>query len=449
MSEKFKYSDEKIKSLLDGIYSGEITEYNIPEDLYFSIADYLKSGVYQGFGGDLTKFKGQDLELLTELRENTYMFSAAKSYQELKEIGSLMFNEDGSIRNQREFTQLGERTFEKWNEAWGLTERQTAIGQAQMASKWNEIEKNKDLLPILVFSTAGKGCEECAPYDNFSAKVEDQIWSWLSPLLHFNCECILMQEEGDYPVTDKDEYDKIAYLKDNVPVEFQMNPGKDKIIFSDEHPYFQVAKKDIPFAKENFGLPIPSVAEEMGKPITGLSLEEAKKIMPDFKLLKAEREAISDYTGGTYNQINGYERGIRNKISEEAKITTKNLDKFIERAPKVQAESYRGMTADTKLFDEFKALKKGDVYTDKAFMSTTYDKNIVSVFSGNECKIEMTLKGKNGVLIEPFSQYGAKEKEIIFGRNSHFKVESIKVKGDGRTYVRGSKGNILLTLVEV
>jgi hypothetical protein len=266
MAEKFKYSDDDLKKLLDGIYSGEITEYNIPEDLYLKIADYLKSGVYSGFGGNLTDFKGKDLELLKELRENTYMFSAAKSFQELKEIGSLMINPDsGELRSAREFSQLGAAEFEKWNESWGLSERNTAIQQATMANKWNEIEKNKDLLPVLTYSTIGDACDICAPLDGLTAPVDDPIWDSVYPTNHFNCLCIVTQhEEGEKDLTPEGEkdatFDQVTKEMDDT---FKMNSGKDGYIFSPDHPYFDVAKKDIPFAKENFGLPIPSTMQEL------------------------------------------------------------------------------------------------------------------------------------------------------------------------------------------
>ena len=187
MAEKFKYSDEKIKSLLDGIFDGSITEYEIPEDLYLSIANYLKSGVYQGFGGNLTDFKGKDLELLSELRESTYMFSGGKAYQQIKEYKNLLLDENGELRSQKEFTQLGEQAFETWNFSWGLSERNTAIAQAQSASKWNEIQRNKDLLPTLVYSTIGDACDICAPLDGLSAPVDDPIWDSVMPVNHFNC----------------------------------------------------------------------------------------------------------------------------------------------------------------------------------------------------------------------------------------------------------------------
>ena len=263
MAEKFKYSENQISDLLDGIYAGQITEMNIPHDLYFAIADYLKSGVYKGFGGDLTKFTGKDLDLLNDLRENTYLFSGGKAYHQIKEYRNLLLDENGELRSKKEFTQLAHQEFSTWNDAWGLSERQTAIGQAQMASKWMNVEANADLLPILVFDTAGHPCEICDPYNGFAAHVSDPVWSWLTPLLHFNCECTVRQEEKDYPLATKGEYSKITGMKDTVSPEFRMNPGKDRVVFNSDHPYFQVDKDHLQFAKKNFGLPIPTLEEEI------------------------------------------------------------------------------------------------------------------------------------------------------------------------------------------
>lgn len=261
----FQFSDEYIQELLRQIYSGEITMYELPQSLYYSIADYLKHGLYEGFGGNLAKFEGTpDFALLSELRENIYMFSAAKTFQQVKELSSQLVDGD-RVRTEAEFNKIGRQTFDKWNDDWGKSEYKTAIGQASMANKWADIERSKDVLPVLVFSTNGAPCEECAPYDGFAAPVDDPIWSWLYPLLHFNCMCIVLQEEEGYPVADSDKYDEIAGMKDNVPEAFQMNSGKDRVIFSDEHPYFDVAPKEREFAQSNFGLPIPPVSEELPK----------------------------------------------------------------------------------------------------------------------------------------------------------------------------------------
>jgi hypothetical protein len=265
MSEKFNYSNDQIKDFLDGVFDGSITEHKLPEGLYLATADYLKAGLYDGFGGSLVDFNGKDLELLKELRENTYMFSAAKTYQQTFDQRALLFNEDGERRSMREFSQLGAENFDKWNDAWGRSEYNTAVASAQSASKWNEIEANKDLLPVLMYQTIGDACDICAPLDGITAPVDDPIWDSIMGPNHFNCLCICTQHEAGKELTpDKEKeatFDQVTKEMDDT---FKMNSGKDGYIFSPDHPYFDVAPKDRDFAKSNFGLPIPSVAEETG-----------------------------------------------------------------------------------------------------------------------------------------------------------------------------------------
>lgn len=258
MADKFKYTESQIEKFLDGIFDGTITEESIPEDLYFAIADYLKKGLYKGFGGTLLDFGGKDLELLTELRDNIYMFSAAKSYQEIKHIGSLMFDENGDRVSKREFSKLGAQSFETWNEAWGLSEYNTAEAQGLGAIKWNEIQKNKDLLPNLTYQTIGDACDICAPLDGFTAKVDDPVWNSIYPTNHFNCFCVVTQEVAGVELTPEEDKRILfsAVTKEMHPM-FKMNAGKDRYVFKDNHPYFDVAPKDRELAKNNFNLPIP------------------------------------------------------------------------------------------------------------------------------------------------------------------------------------------------
>lgn len=258
-----KYSPEQIQELLDGIYSGQITEYKIPKGLYEAIGNYLQEGLFKGFGKNFETAAGDDLELLNELNENIWMFSAAKSFQELKDIRSLMFDPiTKKLVGAREFNALGSKAYDNWNNNWGRSEYETAVGQGQMAVYWNDIEKNKDILPVLVYDTKGNPCPDCKPYEGFSAKVDDPIWKWLYPLMHFNCGCTVRQETDSHPLSDSEFRDKVNNLKSTVPEVFQMNAGKDKYVFNPEsHPYFHVEKKDISFASQNFDLPLPERVE--------------------------------------------------------------------------------------------------------------------------------------------------------------------------------------------
>lgn len=249
-----KYTDKQISKFLDGIYDGSITEFDLPVDYYNAVVDYLKKGLYKGFGSDLSKATGKDLELLTELRENIYMFSAAKTYQEVKEISGLLVDEEGNIRSQSEFNKLGRETYDTWNNDYGKTEYNTAVGQGTMAVKWNEIETNKEVLPLLQYSAIGDACDICGPLDGMTASVDDPVWDSVLPLNHFNCLCTVLQlDDVDHKPTEGNE-DLVASVEDKMQPIFVNNAGKTGEVFPKDHPYFDAPKE---LGSVNFNLPIP------------------------------------------------------------------------------------------------------------------------------------------------------------------------------------------------
>ena len=247
------FTDNEIQSLLEGIFNGSITEYAIPESLYFAIADYLKRGVFDGFGSSLRTVSGNDAELLTALTENIYMFSAAKSYTELKDMSVLLADN----RTWSEFYKAAKDRFDIYNVDYAKTEYRTAVGQAQMASQWNEIERTKDIIPYLKYSAImdPNTSTICAPLDGIVAKVDDPIWDKIAPLNHFNCRCILTQEYTGTVTDDRDE--RAKSVEGQMQDVFKHNSGKDGMIYPKSHPYFDVPANDKDYAKRNFDLPIP------------------------------------------------------------------------------------------------------------------------------------------------------------------------------------------------
>ena len=270
-----EFSDEYIKQLFKGIYNGTITPYELPENLYYAIADYLKKGVYEGYGIDfnkltkqinddlVTEFTEADLELLAELRTNIYMFSAAKTYQQVKEMTEALINDKGTIVSFDEFQDQADEIFDLYNDTWLKTEYDTAIGQSMEAVKWQSIENQKDILPYLRYSAVldDNTSEICAPLDGIVAPVDDPIWDTIAPLNHFNCRCLLEQvdqEEGENTETDEDDKnERVDGVTDEMQDVFKMNAGKDGYVFKEDHPYFDVPKKDREFAQNNFDLKIP------------------------------------------------------------------------------------------------------------------------------------------------------------------------------------------------
>ena len=212
----FKFSDKLVKALFRGIYMGNITPRKLPAPLYFAIADYLKKAVYEGYGTDITNLKRnldakiktgfieKDLELLQEMRTNIYLFSAAKTYQQVRQMSSALISDEGTIVPFKQFRQKAEQTYDLFNKTWLQTEYDTAIGQAQAARKWQDIEKQADVLPLLEYVAVldSKTSEICRPLDGIIAPVGDPIWKRVAPLNHFNCRCMPKQlDEGK--VTNK------------------------------------------------------------------------------------------------------------------------------------------------------------------------------------------------------------------------------------------------------
>ena len=131
-----QFTEKQIKDLIAKIESGEYDEFNLPVDYYNALTAYLKKAVFEGFGATLDSVSRMDLDLLEELVTNVYMFGAAKTFQQTIEISRLLVDEDGVLRSSREFNRLARETYDNWNDNWGRTEFNTAVGQADMAAKW-------------------------------------------------------------------------------------------------------------------------------------------------------------------------------------------------------------------------------------------------------------------------------------------------------------------------
>lgn len=262
------YSDRLIQSLFKGIYNGKIKPRALPASLYFAIADYLKKAVYQGYGVSLSSLKATkmpdgfttaDKLLLTELRTNIYLFSAAKTYQQVREMSSALIDNDGKIVPFKQFREKADQTYTLYNKVWLRTEYDTAIGQAQSARNWIEIEKEADIFPLLEYSAVldKRTSDICRPLDGIIAPVNDPIWKKIAPLNHFNCRCLLLQVSEGKQTSAKVKKSKVEETEKQMDDLFKMNPGQDKYVFSKKHPYFDVAPKDKEFAKKNFNLKIP------------------------------------------------------------------------------------------------------------------------------------------------------------------------------------------------
>jgi SPP1 gp7 family putative phage head morphogenesis protein len=264
----YNFTDRELRLLLRSIFDGDVDEENLPENLYFALADALKEGLYKGYGGDMVSMEGTSREdLLSELRDNIYMFSGAKTYQMVRDMtDQLVDPEAGELRTFPEFKKAATDVYEKYavdpqGNGYLKTEWNTAISQATNASLWQRFQEQKGILPLLQYSTIGDACDICEPLDGMTAPVDDPVWDTCMPDNHFFCRCTVIQITEDEGAPTEGREDLADTATERMAPEFRMNSGKDGYVFGPSHPYFDVAPKDRAAAKNNFGLEIPETDE--------------------------------------------------------------------------------------------------------------------------------------------------------------------------------------------
>ena len=242
----------QIDKILKGIHSGEIDIDNIPYELSAFTYSELIMFVESGFGKLDSAFKTAKMELY---KGNVSAFSGAKTFQEVKDLTNYTFNTDGSKRKFKEFKELALDLDEQYNKRWLKTEQDTAFRIAQSADQWHDIEKTKDLFPMIQYQTALDEAvrHEHAAWDGIKRPVDDPFWDTRMPLNGWGCRCrVIKLREGkttnlnthlkDYNKNNPDA--KVKSLK-NSSDQFNVNPGKVDYIFDEKkHPYFKHTKSE-------------------------------------------------------------------------------------------------------------------------------------------------------------------------------------------------------------
>jgi SPP1 gp7 family putative phage head morphogenesis protein len=251
---KILYTNKQIESLFKGIFAGGIDLYNLPKNLYNQTAKVLNSAVEIGFGE-------VDNALLKELKNNIYMFSAAKTFRQVKEMQSMLY-EDNKKLDYKVFRDRVKSTYSKFNEAYLESEYVTALTSANNALNYREAIADKKLFTQLRYVAINDAytSEICKRLSGTVANTDDKIWHTCSPPNHFNCRCHL-EKIDKYEELKPDSASKLSEVKEFAeskmqPV-FKNNSGITNKIFDKSHPYFSVPKKYNTLAKRNFDLKMP------------------------------------------------------------------------------------------------------------------------------------------------------------------------------------------------
>lgn len=307
-------NDEKIPDsdfLAHAIREKVVTVKKLPKAVYSFNANKLKTALYKGYAASTAKisYNSPDFRMLKKLHDNIYMFSAAKTFQQTKDMievadkMSKSLSSGDQIASFKEFRDKVDEINVQYNENWLSTEYRTANARASNAANWERFEQQKQTLPYLrkVVVEDELTCEICAPLDGITLPVDDPFWDEFAGDLHFNCRCFeeqLDEDDGADNESDSDEVDQLSEDQgEKMDAMFKTNVGKNGEIFDGEHPYFDVPRQYADFAMRNFDLQIPRMEEDDGfRKIFSNDLNaEYIRIKADAQaLIEKSREASDD-----------------------------------------------------------------------------------------------------------------------------------------------------------
>lgn len=211
----------------------------------------LQSAVKSGLS---TGIKHEVPEALTQaLDRNVFVFSGLKVYHELKEASLLLKDENGGIKPYNTFRQEMTAIHQAYNVNHLEAEYNFATGTAQMAAKWNDFEQDGDAYD-LQYRTAADEKVRASHFilHNTTLPPSDPFWNENAPPLDWGCRCTVVQVLKDkYPPSNsaeavaKGRQATTRLGKDGVnrAAMFRFNPGKQRVIFPEKHPYYKVQQR--------------------------------------------------------------------------------------------------------------------------------------------------------------------------------------------------------------
>lgn len=225
----------------------------MPAELDKQLTEFFASefwkAVEQGYGLKLDEvdFDSPDHEMLKKLEQSVYQFAAAKNYAQLKAISQALLDEQGKLRTFAAFRQAAAEINNEFVNQWLRAEYNFATASAQMASRWQQIQADKQILPLLRYDTVGdeRVRQEHQELDDVTLPVDDPFWDEYYPPNGWNCRCDVQQLSSGR-ITDKS---KIT-LPEKMPEMFRYNSGKRGIAFPPGHPYYDGLPGDVKLQAE-------------------------------------------------------------------------------------------------------------------------------------------------------------------------------------------------------
>lgn len=333
---------------------------------------------------------------------------------------------------------------------------ETNLSTAYAAGRWQKIQSNKGLLPYLQYmpSVSKDKRDEHKGYYGLVRPVDDPIWASIFPPNGFGCKCwtkSLTQKEAQAILKTQNEQGR----RFDLPIITEHNPRRGVDVktvqgtqgsFASNHDrltaLIKVAegKHGVDFAKQlaDNVVTMDTIAERFLKDWIGkkkdnyvkLFTGDLAEIASKHKLSESEFMALRHYTEA--NVTIGY-RELNALLNQKDTIDWGRylslvsaqhiIDQALQKMPVFTGVVKRTLHLPPKVLEQYQV---GQVLEFRGLTSSTYGEAIEIDKNSN---VVLTIKSKQGRLIEDISRF-KREKEVLFGSFSKFKVEEADYKNN-------------------
>lgn len=241
--------------------------------------------------------------MMTSLENDVFVFSALKTHAQLFEASRQLLTDDGKVKSFQQFSQDIAKIEKDYNQAYLQAEYNFAVSSAQQAANWAKIEENKGRYN-LQYRTANddRVRDSHEALNEITLPPSDAFWNSYYPPNGWNCRCVAVEVLKDkYPESDSETAVKKGAAatmqigkdgKNRMEI-FRFNPGKEKVIFPQNHPYNKLQGADA--LKKGLELKIQrkSVLTYAKENIVGTTVKHNKFEKPIQFTVKGIKEAIN------------------------------------------------------------------------------------------------------------------------------------------------------------
>lgn len=229
--------DKLIEQLLRNIFKNR-TIAHAPQKLKLYFIEQLSDALITGYGTTLDEidFDTPNYKMLEALQQDIVKFSAAKNDVMNKAIARELIGPDGLLREWKDFKIAALQITDDHTDKFLKAEYNLAIVSAQSAAKWVQIEEDAEDLPILEFDAVmdGHTTEICRNFNGVRLPITDKFWDLYYIPNHYGERSTIRQDVDNGKISDTGS---IIY-PDKIPLIFQVNLAKNKLVFPAGHPYY-------------------------------------------------------------------------------------------------------------------------------------------------------------------------------------------------------------------